>query len=476
MSETNNTVAAEEHVISTEERKLASAPITRLLMSYAVPGIISMVVMSIYNIVDQIFIGNGVGYLGNGATNVVYPIMMASMALTILFANGGGALFSLRLGEKQYEQARKCVGGSTVMVVIVVTILSICAAIWLEPICRLFGCTDEILPYALQYGKWIIPGLVPVCVVMVLNSFIRADGSPRVAMVAMLAGAVFNTILDPIFIFVFHWGVAGAGAATTLSEILGFFIAISYIPRFKTIKLTARDFIPDPRIIRRICALGISSFVSQAAMLFLMGLMNRSYVKYGALSKYGSSIPLTAMGITAKCSQIVMAFANGTTTGAQPIIGYNYGAGNIRRVKQTYLTAAGVTVVFMLIGTAVFELFTQQIINLFGSESNLYNEFAVHCLRVFMLVLVFGGIQMGIMNFFQAIGRSLNSLILSSLRQIVLLLPAILIMPRFLGLEGVIWASPAADFTAFIVSVTFMIIQWRKLGSGERTAETAATA
>ena len=476
MSETNNTAAAEEHVLSPEERKLASAPISRLIVTYAVPGIISMVVMSIYNIVDQIFIGNGVGYLGNGATNVVYPIMMASMALTILFANGGGALFSLRLGEKQYEQARKCVGGSTVMVVIVVTILSICAAIWLEPICRLFGCTDEILPYALEYGKWIIPGLVPVCVVMVLNAFIRADGSPRVAMVAMLAGAVFNTILDPVFIFVFHWGVAGAGAATTLSEILGFFIAISYIPRFKTIKLTARDFIPDFRIMRRVCALGISSFVSQAAMLFLMGLMNRSYVKYGALSKYGSSIPLTAMGITAKCSQIVIAFANGTTSGAQPIIGYNYGAGNIRRVKQTYLTATGMTIVFMLIGTIVFEIFTQQIINLFGSESDLYNEFAVHCLRVFMMVLVFGGVQMGIMNFFQAIGRPLYSLILSSLRQIVLLLPAILILPRFLGLEGVIWSSPVADFTAFLISVTFMIVQWRKLGSGERTAETAAKA
>ena len=470
MSEKTTVNTAEEHVLSPEERKLASAPISKLLLTYAVPGIISMVVMSIYNIVDQIFIGNGVGFLGNGATNVVYPIMLASMALTILFANGGGALFSLRLGEKQYEQARKCVGGSTVMVVIVVAILSVCAAIWLEPIVRLFGCTDEILPYALQYGRWIIPGLVPVCVVMVLNSFIRADGSPRVAMVAMLAGAVLNTILDPIFIFVFHWGVAGAGVATTLSEILGFFIAISYIPRFKTIKLTARDFIPDFRIMRRVCALGVSSFVSQAAMLFLMGLMNRAYVKYGALSKYGSSIPLTAMGITAKCSQIVIAFANGTTTGAQPIIGYNYGAGNIRRVKQTYLMATGVTVVFMLIGTIIFELFTQQVVNLFGSESELYNEFAVRCLRVFMTVLVFGGVQGGIMNFFQAIGRPLNSLILSSLRQIVLLLPAVLILPLFFGLDGVMWSSPTADFTAFIISVTFMVIQWRKLGQEEKAS------
>ena len=204
-----------------------------------------------------------------------------------------------------------------------------------------------------------------------------------------------------------------------------------------------------------------------------MGLMNRSYVKYGALSKYGSSIPLTVMGITAKCSQIVIAFANGTTTGAQPIIGYNYGAGNIRRVKQTYLTATGVTVCLMVIGTVIFEVFTQQVVSLFGSESELYNEFAVRCLRIFMTVLVFGGVQAGIMNFFQAIGRPLNSLILSSLRQIVLLLPSILILPRFFGLDGVMWASPAADFAAFIVSVTFMIIQWRKLGNGAGAASAA---
>ncbi len=463
-------VAMNEHDLSPEELKLASAPISKLIITYAVPGIISLVVMSIYNIVDQIFIGNGVGYLGNGATNVVYPIMMAAMALTILFANGGGALFSLRLGEKQYEQAKKCVGGSTVMVIIVVTILSICSAIWLEPICRLFGCTDEILPYALEYGRWIIPGLVPVCVVMVLNSFIRADGSPRVAMVAMLAGAILNIILDPLFIFVFHWGVAGAGIATTLSEILGFFIVIFYIPRFKTIKLSPSDFIPDSRVMRRVCALGVSSFVSQVAILFLMGLMNRSFVKYGELSKYGASIPLTAMGVTNKCSQIVIAFANGTTSGAQPIIGYNYGAGNISRAKRTYLTATGITVLFMIIGTVIFELFTKSIINLFGSESQLYNEFAVHCLRVIMMSLVFGGVQGGIVHFFQAIGKPINSLVLSSLRQIVLYLPSILIMSHLFGLEGVLWSNPVADITAFIVSVVFMIILWKKLGA-TKTAE-----
>ena len=457
--------------MSTEEKKLAFESIPKLIVSYAVPGIISMVVMSIYNIVDQIFIGNGVGYLGNGATNVVYPIFVASMALSVLFAQGGAAYFSLRLGEKNYEKARRCVGTATSMVVLIIALLSVCCAIFLEPIVRLFGCTDEILPYALQYGRWIIPGLVPVRVVMVLSSFIRADGSPRVSMVAMLAGAVFNTILDPIFIFVLHLGVKGAAIATTLSEILGFCIVLWYIPRFKTIRLQARDFVPEPVIIRRVCALGASSFLANAAGLFLMGLMNRSYVKYGALSKYGASIPLTVMGITAKFSQIVLAFANGTMSGSQPIIGYNFGAGNVHRAKKTYLMATGLTVCFMLIGTIVFEAFPDKAIALFGSESDLYNEFAVKCLRIFMLVLVFTGIQASVTNFFQAIGKPLFSTILSSLRQIVLVLPALLILPRFFGLDGVMWSVPVADTGAFVISMTFLLSQWKKLDRYAKKAE-----
>ena len=449
-----------EHVMSPEEEKLARAPIPRLLLSYAVPGIISMVVMSLYNIVDQIFIGNGVGYLGNGATNVIYPINLAAMALTMLFANGGAAYFSLRLGAKQYDKARAAVGSAASMVVIIIAILAVCSAIW---ICRLFGCTDEILPYALAYGRWIIPGLVPVCVVMVLSAFIRADGSPRVAMAAMLAGAVFNTILDPIFIFVLKWGVTGAAVATTLSEILGFFITISYLPRFKTIKLKKRDFIPQLPVVGRICSLGASSSIAQAAMIVLMGLINNSLVRYGALTKYGSSIPLTAIGVTSKFNQILFSFANGTMSGAQPIIGYNYGAKQIDRVKKTYLMATGIAAAFMLIGMIIFEIFPQQAVNLFGSESELYNEFAVKCIRVFMLVLVLNGVQASITNLCQAIGKPLYAMILSSLRQIVLLLPSILILPLFFGLDGVLWATPVADCAAFIVSMIFLMFVWRKL-------------
>lgn len=458
----------EEHELSPEEQKLAGAPISKLILSYAGPSILSMVVMSLYNIVDQIFIGNGVGYLGNGATNVVYPVSVAAMALAAMFSNGGPAFFSLRLGEKKHDEARRAVGSAVTSILVLEIILAVLCGIFMEPIVRLFGCTDEILPYALEYGKYIVYGLPVVTYIMVLSGFIRSDGSPKVAMAAMLSGAVFNTILDPIFIFVFKWGVSGAAIATVLSEVLGFIITSFYIPKFKTIKLSWRDFIPDFHILGKICALGASSLISQAAMLLLMGLINRSYVKYGALTKYGSSIPLTAVGITSKCSQIVFSFANGTMSGAQPIIGYNYGAGNIDRVKKAYKTSLVITTCFMLIGTIIFEVFPGQVIRLFGQESELYNEFATKCLRIFMLITVFNGIQAGITNFFQAIGKPLRAMLLSSLRQFVLFLPTILILPRIFGLDGVLWSSPVADSLAFLVAVVFMATQWKHLETDKK--------
>lgn len=453
----------EGHVLTPEEDKLAHAPISKLILSYSGPSIFSMLIMSIYNIVDQIFIGNGVGYLGNGATNVVYPITVAATALSMLFASGSAAYFSLRLGEKRHKEAEKAVGSAAISVFVVISILSILAGIFMEPIFWLFGCTDEILPYALEYGKIIIWGLPFVSTIMVLSGLIRSDGNPKIAMLSMLCGAVFNTILDPIFIFVFHWGVSGAAIATVMSELLGFVITILYIPHFKTIKLTWKSFIPDFKVLGGLCALGASSCISQAAMLFLMGLLNRSYIKYGEMTKYGASIPLTCVGVVSKFNQILTSLANGTNAGAQPIIGYNYGAGNLDRVRKTYKTALMISTGFMLIGTIIFEIFPDKAIALFGQGSDLYNEFATKCLRIFMLIMVFNGVQASVTSFFQAIGKPMRAMLLSSLRQIVLLLPAILILPLFWGLDGVLWAAPVADLFAFIIATCFIVNQWKTL-------------
>ncbi len=454
----------EKKQLTLEEQKLASSPIFKLLMSYAIPSIVSLVVNALYNIVDQIFIGNIVGYLGNGATNVVYPVTIAAMSIALLLGNGGGALFSLRLGEQNYDDAKRCVGTSTTVTVIVSVIMAICAFIFLEPICRIFGGTDELMPYALDYGHIVVIGCPLVSIIMVLSSFIRTDGSPMRAMGAMLAGALLNMVLDPFFMLVFNMGVKGAAYATVISQLLGVLITVPYIRKFKTIKLEKQDFIPNLRILGKICSLGFSSFVSQIAMLFLIGLLNNSYVHYGALSKYGSEIPLTSVGICSKLSQIVVAFAMGMNMGSQPIVGYNYGAGNISRVKKTFLTALGLTTCMMAIGTILFECFPTQIISLFGSESDLYNEFATRCLRIFMLPLVLNGFVSSITIFFQAIGKPVRSTILSSLRQIVILIPAIIIIPKFLGLDGVIISAPCADCIAFIVAILFMGLQWKNLG------------
>ncbi|MBQ8829990.1 MAG: MATE family efflux transporter [Oscillospiraceae bacterium] len=459
----NTSAPAKE--LSAEEQKLASAPIGKVLAAYAVPGVLSMVVNALYNIVDQIYIGNIVGFLGNGATNVVFPMTVAVMAIAMLFGNGGAAFFSLRLGEQKHDQAKRCVVSSTLAVAIVSIVMTIFVYIFFDPICRLFGATDQILPYAQEYGKIILIGNPMVAVIMVLSGFIRSDGSPKRAMAAMLCGCVLNIILDPIFMLVFDMGIAGAAIATVISQLTGLIITVTYINKFKTIKLTKADIKIDFHILGKVASLGMSSFISQAAMLFLMGLMNNSYVKYGAESIYGSEIPLTAMGITSKLSQVVFSVANGISSGSQPIIGYNYGAGNIARVKKTYLTATGVCAIVMLIGTVILEVFTLPVINLFGSESELYTEFAVKCVRIFMSVLLFNGVQASIVVFFQAIGKPLRSLLLSSLRQIVLLLPCVLFLPLIFedSLTGLMFSSPVADTTSFIIAVVFFVFQWKKM-------------
>lgn len=457
--------APSEKVLTAEEQKLASAPIRKVLASYAVPSVLSMVVNSLYNIVDQIYIGNIVGFLGNGATNVVFPMSVFVMAIAMLFGNGGAAYFSLRLGEKKHELAKRCIVSSTIAIAVVSVVVSLLMFIFLEPICRLFGCTDQIMPYAKEYGSITLFGMPLVAVIMVLSGFIRSDGNPKRAMAAMLCGCILNIILDPIFMIVFDMGIAGAAIATVISQFVGFMITVTYLNKFKTVKLTKADIGIDFKVLKKSCSLGMSSFVSQMAMIFLMGLLNNSYVKYGALSPYGSEIPLTAVGITSKISQVVFSVANGISTGSQPIIGYNYGAGNIERVKKTYLTATGICVVIMVIGTVILEIFTKPIIGLFGSESELYNEFAVKNVRIFMSVLVFNGVQASIVVFFQAIGKPMRSLLLSSLRQIVLLLPAILILPLIFedSLLGLMCTSPVADSTAFIISIVFFVVQWKRL-------------
>ncbi len=447
----------------TPPNPLGTERIGKLILSFSIPSIISMVVNALYNIVDQIFIGQGVGYLGNGATNVIMPFTLIVIALALLVGDGASAYLSLKLGQGDPDSAAKGVGNAVSMAVIVGIVLCILFQIFLQPLCLLFGATEDILPYALDYGRIISWGVLFAAVDSALAGMIRADGSPRYSMVGLLIGCITNIILDPIFIFVFHWGVKGAALATILGQIFNAVFYFAYLWRFKSIRLSKDSFALSRKVVGKVCSLGLSSFITEIALVLLMAVTNNVLVAYGAKSVYGADIPLTTIGITIKVTQILTAIILGMAAGAQPIFGYNYGCKQVDRVKQTYKLVVAVSTAVLILAFLIFQFAPMSIVSLFGSESDLYNEFAVKCFRIFLLACPLNGCQMVSGVFFQAIGKPAQATALSLARQIIFLLPATLLLPLALGVEGVLWAGPLADILAFIVAVTLLRINWKKL-------------
>lgn len=441
----------------------ATEPIGKLIVKFAVPCVISLLVNALYNIVDQLFIGRGIGYLGNGATNVVFPITIIALAFALLIGDGGASFLSLKLGQGDNSKARKGVGNSITMIVFVGVILTIIAFIFLEPILYVFGATDKLLPFALDYGYIIVLGLPFTMISTALNSMIRADGSPQFAMMSMLLGAVINTILDPIFIFPLNMGIKGAALATIIGQIASFILSVIYISRFKSVKIRRKDFKPNFSICKMILGFGISSFITQLSITIVMGVTNNMLTKYGAKSIYGAEIPLTAMGIVMKVNQILISILVGIAAGSQPIIGYNYGAMNYARVKKTLGIAVISAEVITVIAFIIFQFFPMSVVSLFGSEEGLYNEFAVKCFKVFLLFCILNGFQTVAGIYLQAVGKPIKSAIVSLSRQIVFLVPAAIILPSFLGVEGVLWAGPVADFLAFVLALAMIIFELRHL-------------
>jgi putative MATE family efflux protein len=447
----------------TKTNPLGTERIGKLILAFAVPSIISMVVNALYNIVDQIFIGQGVGYLGNGATNVVMPMTVIAIALSLLIGDGAAAYLSLKLGEGDEESAARGIGCSISVMAAAGVVLCVLFNLFLEPLCRLFGATEDILPYAMDYGRIISYGILFSSIDSGMAGMIRADGSPKYSMAGLLAGCITNIILDPIFIFVFHWGVKGAAWATIAGQILNAFLYLAYIWRFKSIKLDKKCFRVSGKVVAKVSSLGISSFITQIAIVLVMAVTNNILVSYGAQSKYGAEIPLTTIGITMKVNQIVSAVLLGLATGAQPIWGYNYGSGQKDRVKQAYRIILAASTIMLVLAFLVFQLAPMSIVRLFGSESELYNEFAVKCFRIFLLACPINGLQMATGIFFQAIGKPTQATVLSLSRQIVYLLPATLLLPLALGVEGALWAGPLADALAFVTTLIMLKLYWKKI-------------
>lgn len=442
------------------ENELGGEKISTLLRRFALPSITSTLVSSLYNIVDQIFIGQGVGYLGNAATNVSYPFSTICLAIALLVGIGSASRFSLFLGQKRPEEAAKVAGSGVVLMAAAGLLYAAIGESLLEPLLRIFGATADVLPYARQYAGVTLLGMPFLIVTNGLSNLIRADGSPKYSMLCMVSGAVANTILDPIFIFICEWDVFGAALATVIGQLLSCALAVSYLWKFKTIQLVRSDFRLSLHNTLRTFAMGISSCVNQVAITLVQIVLNHSLTYYGALSIYGTDIPLAACGIVMKTNAILLSIIVGISQGVQPLIGFNYGARQYKRVREAYLLAIRWNFIVSAIGFCLFQFFPYPIISLFGSGDELYMEFAVKFMRIFLFMVLVNGVQLLSSNFFTAIGKATRGLLLALTRQVIFLIPMLLLLPLWFGIDGVMLAGPIADFIAFVVSVVFV---WKEL-------------
>lgn len=446
-----------------EENILGKEKIGKLIKKFSIPCIISLLVNSLYNIVDQIFIGQGVGYLGNGATNVVFPLVIIGLAISLMLGDGTSAYLSLKLGEKKSKEAEKGVGNGIFLSVILSVAFCLITLIFLPQLLNLFGCTENLKEYAISYGRIIAIGLPFSMIGITLNSIIRADGSPKYSMATMVSGAVLNTILDPIFIFVLHKGVEGAATATVISQFVIFIFNVFYIKKFKSVKISKESLKLKLAVCKKVTALGISSFITEMSFVFVMAFENNLLGKYGMDTKFGAEIPITVLGIVMKISQILNSIIIGISAGSQPIFGYNYGAKNFERVKQTLKIVISSSLVISTIAFILFQTIPDKLILIFGSGDENYIEFACLAFRTYLLLCIFNGVQIPSGIFFQAIGKSTKSAILSLSRQIVLLIPSMIILGKIFGLMGVLYAGPVADALAFCLAAFLLIKEVKHL-------------
>ena len=455
----------EQAVIDTakEENPLGYESVTKLLKQFAIPSVVALLVNNFYNIVDQIFIGHKVGYLGNAATTVAFPIVTIVLALSMLIGAGGSAYASIKLGEGKFDVAEKVLG-NMVLVLLVLGILQCAVSFaFFEPMLRLFGATDTVMQYAKDYSAITLIGVPFMMLGAGLSNMARTDGNPKIAMMSMLVGAGINVILDPIYIFVLDWGVKGAALATITSQIIAAVILIHYFLKKGRMRLKKAYLKPQFRLIGGFTALGISSCIVQLANTMLTIILNNSLVHYGDLSTVTGDVALSAMGIVLKVSAILIGVNIGVGTGAQPIVGFNFGARKPRRIRDTYVQAMLAATVCSVIGWIGCVFFPKYILMIFGTKDAEFMNFAIKSMQIYMFGIFCSGAQIVSTGYFQATGQAFKASILSMLRQIVLLIPLILIMPFAFGLDGILYAGPVADLAAGAIIALFVIAEMKKL-------------
>lgn len=446
-----------------QNNPLGTEKIGKLLAQFAIPSIIAMLVSSLYNIVDQFFIGRSVGMLGNAATNVAFPLTIICTALSLLCGIGGAANFNLAMGRKEKDKAVKYAGSAIGMMLILGIVLCIVVRVFLKPMMVAFGATDSVLDYALIYTGITSLGFPFLIVSTGGCNLIRADGSPKFSMVCTLTGAVINTILDPLFIFTFDMGIAGAALATIIGQMVSGIMVLIYLSKFKTIHIPIKSLIPSVSYWLAILSLGISPFFNQVAMMVVQIVMNNTLTYYGGQSAYGSDVPLACAGIITKVGMIFFAIVIGIAQGIQPIISFNYGAGNIDRVKETYKKALTAALCVSCVAFLMFQLIPRQIVGIFGSGSEEYFVFAEKFFRIYLFFTFINGIQPITANTFTAMGKAGKGVFLALTRQIIFLLPLLLILPLFMGIDGVMFSAPIADGIAAVMSAWLIKREFSKL-------------
>ena len=445
----------EETNISQEQNPLGTAPVGGLIGKFAIPAIISMLVSALYNIVDQIFIGQGVGMLGNAATNVAFPVTTIATALALLLGIGGASNYNLEMGAGREKKASSIAGTALSTLVITGAILAVAVLLFLRPLLSLFGATTDVMPYAVDYLGITAVGLPFYALSIGGNHIVRADRSPTYSMTCVLTGAIINTILDPLFIFGFGWGIKGAAWATVIGQVVSGILVVIYFGKFRKMYLEMSMLKPSSECLKAIISLGMASCINQIAMAVVQIVLNNSLRYYGGLSVYGSDIPIACVGVISKVNQVFMAICIGISQGCQPIWGFNYGAKKYDRVRLAYRYSVTACTVIATIFFLCFQLFPHQIVSIFGTGSDLYFQFAERYLKIFMFMTFANGIQPMSSGFFTSIGKAKLGIVMSLTRQVLFLLPLIIIFSLILGIDGVMYAGPIADAAAFVLAILF---------------------
>ena len=449
--------------------ELGTERIRKLLVQYAVPAIIAMTASSLYNMVDSIFIGHGVGALAISGLALTFPLMNLAAAFGSLVGVGAATLVSMRLGQRDYETAQRILGNVVVLNLIIGISFGLLTLVFLDPILYFFGASDATIGYAREYMSVILWGNVVTHMYLGLNAVLRAAGHPRKAMYATILTVTINAILDPLFIFVFHMGMAGAALATITGQILSFALVVFYLRGFKTLPLSLSDLKPKIACWARIAALGATPAFNQVAMMVVQIVMNNTLTYYGSNSVYGSDIPLACAGIISKVNMLFFSFVIGISQGLQPIVSFNFGAQKYDRVKDAYKKAVFAATAISIVAFLCFQLFPRQIIGIFGSGSEEYLHFAERYFRIFLFFTFLNGIQPVSSNFFTSIGAPKKGIFLSLTRQIIFLLPLLLIFPYLFGIDGVMYTAPIADLAAASVSIVMVVREFKIMAELQKT-------